>query len=84
MTATTQHSRMGIPLSGGYGSAMAAEEALTRLLPDTRRDITIYYEQLLAGVEAKSLSRRHGLHRRCRILDSDRLGCVSSLGIAEF
>jgi NAD(P)-dependent dehydrogenase (short-subunit alcohol dehydrogenase family) len=32
MTATTQHSRMGIPLSGGYGSAMAAEEALTRLL----------------------------------------------------
>ena len=32
MTTTTQHSRMGIPLSGGYGSAMAAEEALTRLL----------------------------------------------------
>jgi NAD(P)-dependent dehydrogenase (short-subunit alcohol dehydrogenase family) len=32
MTATTQHSRVGIPLSGGYGSAMAAEEALTRLL----------------------------------------------------
>jgi NAD(P)-dependent dehydrogenase (short-subunit alcohol dehydrogenase family) len=32
MTATTQHSRIGIPLSGGYGSAMAAEEALTRLL----------------------------------------------------
>ena len=32
MTATTQHSRMGLPLSGGYGSAMAAEEALTRLL----------------------------------------------------
>src|SRR5262244_163612 len=32
MTATTQHSRMGIPLSGGYGPAMAAEEALTRLL----------------------------------------------------
>jgi NAD(P)-dependent dehydrogenase (short-subunit alcohol dehydrogenase family) len=32
MTATTQHSRMGIPLSGGYGSAMAAEEALTRVL----------------------------------------------------
>src|SRR5262245_2756994 len=25
MTATTQHSRMGIPLSGGYGPAMAAE-----------------------------------------------------------
>jgi NAD(P)-dependent dehydrogenase (short-subunit alcohol dehydrogenase family) len=32
MTVTTQHSRMGIPLSGGYGPAMAAEEALTRLL----------------------------------------------------
>jgi NAD(P)-dependent dehydrogenase (short-subunit alcohol dehydrogenase family) len=32
MTATTQHSRVGIPLSGGYGPAMAAEEALTRLL----------------------------------------------------
>jgi NAD(P)-dependent dehydrogenase (short-subunit alcohol dehydrogenase family) len=32
MTATTQHSRIGIPLSGGYGLAMAAEEALTRLL----------------------------------------------------
>ena len=32
MTATTQHSRIGIPLSGGYGAAMAAEEALTRLL----------------------------------------------------
>src|SRR5215472_17766790 len=32
MTATTQHSRMGIPLSGGYGPAMAAEEAFTRVL----------------------------------------------------
>jgi len=32
MTATTQHSRIGIPLSGGYGPAMAAEEALTRVL----------------------------------------------------
>ena len=32
MTATTQHSRMGIALSGGYGPAMAAEEALTRVL----------------------------------------------------
>src|SRR5262245_9039906 len=32
ITATTQHSRMGLPLSGGYGPAMAAEEALTRLL----------------------------------------------------
>jgi NAD(P)-dependent dehydrogenase (short-subunit alcohol dehydrogenase family) len=32
MTATTQHSRMGLPLSGGYGPAMAAEEALTRAL----------------------------------------------------
>jgi NAD(P)-dependent dehydrogenase (short-subunit alcohol dehydrogenase family) len=32
MTATTQHSRMGIPLSGGYGPAMAAEDALTRVL----------------------------------------------------
>jgi NAD(P)-dependent dehydrogenase (short-subunit alcohol dehydrogenase family) len=32
MIATTQHSRMGIPLSGGYGPAMAAEEALTRVL----------------------------------------------------
>ncbi len=27
MTAATRHSRMGIPLSGGYGPAMAAEEA---------------------------------------------------------
>jgi NAD(P)-dependent dehydrogenase (short-subunit alcohol dehydrogenase family) len=32
MTTTTQHSRMGIPLSGGFGPAMAAEEALTRVL----------------------------------------------------
>jgi NAD(P)-dependent dehydrogenase (short-subunit alcohol dehydrogenase family) len=32
MSATTQHSRMGLPLSGGYGPAMAAEEALTRVL----------------------------------------------------
>jgi NAD(P)-dependent dehydrogenase (short-subunit alcohol dehydrogenase family) len=32
MAATTQHSRMGLPLSGGYGPAMAAEEALTRVL----------------------------------------------------
>lgn len=32
MTVTTQHSRIGIPLSGGYGPAMAAEEALTRVL----------------------------------------------------
>ena len=32
MTATTQHSRIGIPLSGGYGPAMAAEEAHTRVL----------------------------------------------------
>ena len=32
MTATTQHSRTGIPLSGSYGPAMAAEEALTRVL----------------------------------------------------
>jgi len=31
MTATTQHARMGLPLSGGYGPAMAAEEALTRV-----------------------------------------------------
>jgi NAD(P)-dependent dehydrogenase (short-subunit alcohol dehydrogenase family) len=32
MTTTTQHSRMGIPLSGGFGPAMASEEALTRVL----------------------------------------------------
>src|SRR5262245_6040463 len=32
MTATTQQSRMGLPLSGGYGPAMAAEEAMTRIL----------------------------------------------------
>src|SRR5262249_59754386 len=32
MTVTTQHSRMGLPLSGGYRPAMAAEEALTRVL----------------------------------------------------
>jgi NAD(P)-dependent dehydrogenase (short-subunit alcohol dehydrogenase family) len=32
MTAITQHSRTAFPLSGGYGPAMAAEEALTRLL----------------------------------------------------
>jgi NAD(P)-dependent dehydrogenase (short-subunit alcohol dehydrogenase family) len=32
MTVTTQHARMGLPLSGGYGPAMAAEEALTRVL----------------------------------------------------
>jgi NAD(P)-dependent dehydrogenase (short-subunit alcohol dehydrogenase family) len=32
MAVTTQHSRIGIPLSGGYGPAMAAEEALTRAL----------------------------------------------------
>ena len=32
MMATTEHSQMGLPLSGGYGPAMAAEEALTRVL----------------------------------------------------
>jgi NAD(P)-dependent dehydrogenase (short-subunit alcohol dehydrogenase family) len=32
MTATTQHSRIGMPQSGGYGSAMAAKDALTRVL----------------------------------------------------
>ena len=32
MTATTQHSRIGIPLVGGYGPAQAAKEALTRHL----------------------------------------------------
>jgi len=32
VNVTTQHSRMGLPLSGGYGPAMAAEEALTRVL----------------------------------------------------
>src|SRR5439155_18406549 len=32
MTVTTQHSRIRMPLSGGYGPAMAAEEALTRVL----------------------------------------------------
>src|SRR5262245_50931949 len=32
VTVTTQHSRIGMPLSGGYGPAMAAEEALTRVL----------------------------------------------------
>jgi NAD(P)-dependent dehydrogenase (short-subunit alcohol dehydrogenase family) len=32
MTATTQHSRIGMPLSGGYGPAMAAKDALTRAL----------------------------------------------------
>jgi NAD(P)-dependent dehydrogenase (short-subunit alcohol dehydrogenase family) len=32
MTATTQHSRMGLPFSGGFGPAMAAKEALTRVL----------------------------------------------------
>ena len=30
MTVTALHSRMGIPLVGGYGPAMAAKEALTR------------------------------------------------------
>jgi NAD(P)-dependent dehydrogenase (short-subunit alcohol dehydrogenase family) len=30
MTVTASHSRMGIPLVGGYGPAMAAKEALTR------------------------------------------------------
>lgn len=32
MTLTAIHSRMGIPLVGGYGPAMAAKEALTRQL----------------------------------------------------
>lgn len=32
MTVTATHSRMGIPLVGGYGPAMAAKEALTREL----------------------------------------------------
>jgi NAD(P)-dependent dehydrogenase (short-subunit alcohol dehydrogenase family) len=30
MTVTALHSRMGLPLVGGYGPAMAAKEALTR------------------------------------------------------
>jgi NAD(P)-dependent dehydrogenase (short-subunit alcohol dehydrogenase family) len=32
MTVSTLHSRTGFPLSGGYGPAMAAKEALTRAL----------------------------------------------------
>lgn len=32
MTVTATHARMGIPLVGGYGPAMAAKEALTRQL----------------------------------------------------
>lgn len=32
MTATALHSRIGLPLVGGYGLAMAAKEALTRQL----------------------------------------------------
>ena len=32
MTVTALHSRTGIPLVGGYGSAMAAKESLTRAL----------------------------------------------------
>jgi NAD(P)-dependent dehydrogenase (short-subunit alcohol dehydrogenase family) len=32
MTVSALHSRMGIPLTGGYGPAMAAKEALTRAL----------------------------------------------------
>jgi NAD(P)-dependent dehydrogenase (short-subunit alcohol dehydrogenase family) len=32
MTATTLHSRTGLPLAGGYGPAQAAKEALTRQL----------------------------------------------------
>jgi NAD(P)-dependent dehydrogenase (short-subunit alcohol dehydrogenase family) len=32
MTVTALHSRTGIPLVGGYGTAMAAKEALTRQL----------------------------------------------------
>ena len=33
MTVTALHSRTGIPLVGGYGPAMAAKEALTRIYP---------------------------------------------------
>jgi len=32
MTVTTLHSRIGLPLAGGYGPAQAAKEALTRQL----------------------------------------------------
>ena len=46
--------------------------------------LRINYERLLRGVAAtKSLSRGRGLHRRRGILDSNGLGRVSSLGIAE-
>src|SRR6266542_476992 len=44
----------------------------------------IYYERLLPRVAAtKGLPRRCCLHRRRGILDSNRLGSVSSMGIAE-
>src|SRR4030095_15844425 len=43
-----------------------------------------HYERLLRRVAAtKGLSRGRGLHRRRGILDSNRLGRVSSLGVAE-
>ncbi len=58
-------------------------------LSDTGREIVmklghLYHERLLRGVAtAKGLSCRCGLYRRRRILDSNRLGDVSSMGIAE-
>ena len=46
--------------------------------------VHLSHERLLRGVAAaKGLSCRRGLHRRRRILDSNRLGGVSSMGIAE-
>src|SRR5260370_21027196 len=48
------------------------------------RDIAMYYERLLRGIAAtKGLPRRCRVHRRRGILDSNGLGNLSSMGIAE-
>src|SRR5919198_6343825 len=53
-------------------------------LPDSGREITMYYERLLRGIAAtKGLPRGCRLHRRRGILDSNRFGSVSGMGIAE-
>jgi hypothetical protein len=45
----------------------------------------MYYARLLRGVAApKGLRRDRSSHRRRGILDSDRVGCISSVGVAAW
>jgi NAD(P)-dependent dehydrogenase (short-subunit alcohol dehydrogenase family) len=68
MTVSALHSRMGIPLVGGYGPAQAAKEALTRdlsveLAPQGIRVVCLRPQ---AMPETRGIGQRRRLHRlRC-------------------